>query len=314
MKRLLTAFRTRSALPVVVLATAVLLTMPGCGRQPIQADSPPLQIETGVSPDGWALVPAGQFLSGQFNHPAAVDNEYEMMVTPVTNEQYAGYLNEALAAGAIVISDGEVRGYYPGDEYHGEKHERRIDAGEYLHMPLQDPATRITFDGHGFSVKAGYENHPVTMVTWFGARAYCGFYGWRLPTELEWERAARGTDDRPYPWGHGIEPGHANYYHSEDPFEQPGQIGDTTPVGFYNGRNYEDFQTVDARSPYGLYDLAGNVAEWTVDDHEGTHYRYLRGGSKASYGYDLRIWTRNSVEPEYASPNAGFRAVREPTR
>jgi formylglycine-generating enzyme len=76
------------------------------------------------------------------------------------------------------------------------------------------------------------------------------------------------------------------------------------------GQVYNGYETRDARSPYGLYDMAGNVWQWVRDVTEGTHDRYLRGGSKADYDYNLRIWTRNSARPDYTSPNAGFRCVR----
>lgn len=121
-----------------------------------------------------------------------------------------------------------------------------------------------------FGVKPGYENHPMTLVTWFGAQAYCAFYGWRLPSELEWEKAARGTDNRPFPWGYEIGPENVNFYASRDPFERlAGKQGDTTPVGFYNGRVYDGYQTADSPSPYGLYDMAGNVWQWTGDCKRG---------------------------------------------
>lgn len=298
----------------LVLLLVLGFILPSCARSPAEAPVALLQTQTGVDPEAWVRIPAGEFLQGQFNHRATIDYDYEIMVTPVTNAQYAAYLNEALAAGTIKVKEGQVLGYYPGDAFHGGRHEKEIPPGDWLHLPLNDPATRITFDGHKFSVKPGYENHPVTMVTWFGAKAYCDFYGWRLPTEAEWEKAARGTDGRPYPWGAGIDPAHANYYHSGDPFEVPGRIGDTTPVGFYNGRNYGGFQTADARSPYGLYDMAGNVAQWTADIYAGIHYRYFRGGSKADYPHDLRVWSRNNAGPDYASPNVGFRAVRRPAK
>ena len=116
-------------------------------------------------------------------------------------------------------------------------------------MPLDDPSLRLTFDGETFGVKPGYENHPMTLVTWFGAKAYCEFYGWRLPSEVEWEKAGASDDDRPFPWGHEIELNSANFYASRDPFEElAGKQGDTTPVGFYNGQIHDGYHTTDSRS------------------------------------------------------------------
>ena len=285
----------------------------GCVGASTDTVAPPETFDTGIDPDKWAIVPAGEFLSGLHDHELAVENEYEIMVTDVTNAQYAQYLNEGLSAGAVKKVENEIVGYYAGDEYDGGNHEMRIDAGDWLHVPIDDPGLRLDYDGANFAPKLGFENHPMVMVTWFGAKAYCEFYGGRLPSELEWEKAARGTDGRPYPWGDSIERNHANYYSSHDLFEKiVGGLGLTTPVGFYNGMTYSDFETHDAASPYGLYDMAGNVWQWTADDYEDQHYRYLRGGSKADYEYNLRVWTRNSAGPDYYSSNAGFRCVRDP--
>jgi formylglycine-generating enzyme required for sulfatase activity len=81
-------------------------------------------------------------------------------------------------------------------------------------------------------------------------------------------------------------------------------------VGFYDGRVYNGYRTQDALSPYGLYDMAGNVWQWVSDITEGTHDRYLLGGSKDNYGYNLRVWTRNSARPDDYSPSVGFRCAR----
>jgi formylglycine-generating enzyme required for sulfatase activity len=304
-----TADRKRSG---VLLARVVLLAafvLAGCTGQ--AQGAPPPAFDTGVDPDAWAQVPAGEFLCGQHEKETTIALPYEIMVTDVTNAQFARYLNEALVQGAVMLKGDRIVGYYPGDIFHGHKHEDKIEAGDWLHVPLSDSILRLTYDGRSFDVKQGYENHPMTVVTWFGAKAYCEFYGWRLPSEIEWEKAARGTDNRAFPWGETIERQSANFYASRDPFEAvAGKQGDTTPVGFYNGRVYNGFWTEDARSAFGLYDMAGNVWQWVSDINEGTHDRYLRGGSKINYEYDLRIWSRNSARPDYYSPSVGFRCAR----
>lgn len=313
---------------LILLALAGLL-LAACGPAPSVSAITPPYVDTGVDPEAWALIPAGTFPFGQHDHPTLVDYNYEMMVTPVTNEQYARFLNEALAAGAIrtgevQVEAGEqvwleqgVMGFYPGDPYDGYKHEEEIRAGDKLYLPLAGEGLRLTFDGQQFAAIPEYRNHPMTMVTWFGANAFCEFYGWRLPTEMEWEKAARGAelvDGRglPFPWGTRIERNNANYYSSFDLFEKMfGKLGNTTPVGFFNGKSYEGFATLDSASPYGLYDMAGNVWQWTGDDYARQHYRPMRGGSFYSYEVDLRVWKSNSAGPQYYSPAVGFRCARD---
>jgi formylglycine-generating enzyme required for sulfatase activity len=279
-----------------------------------QAPAAPLRFETGVDPETWALVPAGEFLMGEHNDNVKIDYAYEIMVTDVTNAQYARYLNKALADGKVKIAAerNQVVGYYPGDKFTGRRHEQKIEAGDKLHVPIGNKDLRLIYDSKTFTPKPGYENHPVVAITWFGAKAYCEYYGWKLPTEVEWEKAARGTDGRTYPWDNDIALNNANFYSSRDPFEQGlGAQGDTTPVGFYNGKTYDGYKTLDSRSPYGLYDMAGNVWQWTGAVYEGMHYRYMRGGSKGNYEYDLRVWSRNNAEPDYYGPSTGFRCVRK---
>ena len=299
--------------PLVVMSFLLILvfTLSGCTPVDLTAEMP--VFDTGVDSNAWARVPAGEFLSGQFNEPAPLEYDYEIMVPDVTVAQYTTFLNAALADGTVKLDENQISAFYPGDEFRGVKHEMEISAGDYLLVPLNDPASRFTFDGKTFSAMAGYENHPMTNVSWFGAWAFCGYYDYRLPSELEWEKAARGSEDeRPYPWGDELTIQHANFYGSKDPAEDMSSLGSrTTPVGFYNGKMYAGFQTIDAASPYGLYDMAGNVWQWTGDIYEGMHLRIMRGGSKDNYKVDLRIWVKNNAIPTYTSPAVGFRCVKD---
>jgi formylglycine-generating enzyme required for sulfatase activity len=295
---------------LTIACVAILLA--GCAAPDLNAPIP--TFETGVDSNTWAQIPAGEFLFGQ-HETVETTTAFEMMVTDVSVSQYTDYLTAALAAGEVRIGEfnGEkaLVGYYPGDEFHGVKHEEKIEAGDWIFIPLADPASRFTFDGTTFAPMPGYENHPMTNATWFGAWAYCGSLGGRLPTEIEWEKAARGTDGRPFPWGEEMSREIANFYASRDPFEDMSTFGSrTSPVGFYNGKTYNGYQTANNASPYGIYDMAGNVWQWTGNVYEGMHYRFMRGGSKDTYDMDLRAWVRNNATPTYFSPGVGFRCVR----
>ena len=283
---------------------------------PVDLNAPMPTFDTGVDPNAWAQIPAGEFYFGQ-HEDVKYTNSYEIMVTDVTVAQYADFITSARADGSIKIVEEQVVGFYPGDEFRGVKHEERIDAGNWLYIPLDNQSLRIVATSKiSWGAQEGYENHPMTMVTWFGALGYCQYYGWRLPTEVEWEKAARGPSTgsgstRPFPWGEEIARENANFYSSRDPFENMSSFGSrTSPVGFYNGQKYGDYQTLDSASPYGLYDMAGNVWQWTGDIYEGMHYRFMRGGSKDTYEMDLRIWVRNNATPTYYSPGVGFRCAR----
>jgi formylglycine-generating enzyme required for sulfatase activity len=296
MKRMLT----------LLILLSVLLS--ACASVDLNAALP--TIDTSVDPHAWAQIPAGEFFYGQ--HEEVVSTAaYEIMITDVTTAQYAAFLNQAFADGFVKAEGDQILGDYPGDEFRGVKHEEEIRAGDWIFIPLNVPSQRIEWDGATFTAHPGYENHPMTMVSWFGAWGYCGYNGWRLPTEVEWEKAGRGTDTRPFPWGEEIQRENANFYASRDPFEDMRSFGSrTTPVGFYNGKTYDGYATLDSASPYGLYDMAGNVWQWTGDVYEGMHYRFLRGGSKDTYEMDLRLWVRNNATPTYFSPGVGFRCTR----
>lgn len=116
----------------------------------------------------------------------------------------------------------------------------------------------------------GWPDFPVMGVSWYEAEAYANFVGKQLPTEAQWEKAAKGPDLWTYPFGNALGPDRANYYLSGDPWD----CCNTSPVGFFDGRLHPNppFQTTNSPSPYGAYDMSGNVAEWTRDWYQSDYY------------------------------------------
>lgn len=235
-----------------------------------------------------ALVPSGPFVMGSLAgesderpvHPVMLDVFY-IDVYEVTNSRYA----ECVQAGVCAAP---------------------AENGSSLRANYYD--------------KSEFGNYPVIYVNWVEATAYCAWRGARLPSEAEWEKAARGGEqDKRYPWGDDSpvcnKPGAlsgANF--------APCSPDDTTPVGRFGPNGY------------GLYDMAGNVWEW-VGDYYGSNYYYthpagewpadptgpetggrrvLRGGGWFSEWTNLRVSARFHYIPDARSHNIGFRCVRDP--
>ena len=278
---------------------------------------------------GMVFVPGGSFEMGD-SFDEGYSNElpvhtvylspYYIDVYEVTNQQYCDGLNWAYAQGGLItVTSGVVYKYNSGTSY------------PYCDTTTSSSYSRITWNGSTFGVVAGKENHPMVMVSWYGSVAYanwrsgmegkplcydlstwtCNFgSGYRLPTEAEWEKAARGgTPGHRFPWSDQdtIQHARCNYrsYWSGGapyyPYDTSPTEGDhpcwgvspypyTSPVGFFDGslRYKADFnwpgsptsyQTASGANGYGLYDMAGNVWEWCNDWYSSSYYASSPGSN-----------------------------------
>lgn len=264
--------------------------------------------------DGAAMVyiPEGPFIMGSDDSEAfdyekpsheVFLNAYWIYQTEVTNAQFSKFVEET-----NYISTAEGLEFVPFFAGYG------LDAMTFYGSYWKQPGE----EGLDFPVN---DNHPVVYMSWYDADAYCTWAGGRLPTEAEWEKAARGTDERIFPWGNNSVTGaKANYCdiscagNWKDNHEDDGYHF-TSPVGNYP----------DGASPYGIFDMAGNVKEWVSDWFGEDYYLYspavnpmgpnhgesktLRGGDYISGEVALRATSRSSMEPDLPWNTTGFRCV-----
>jgi formylglycine-generating enzyme required for sulfatase activity len=233
------------------------------------------------------LVPAGSFNMGSTGLSANEEPVHNVYLDAfyidqfeVSFEMYARFLNEM------------------GNQFEGLAN--WIEAKDRdLHVHLVDGA---------WQVDPGFENYPMNEMTWYGARAFCVWKGGRLPTEAEWEKAARGTDERLYPWNGEVTCENANYF---------GCNRQAVPIDSYP----------QSLSPYGAYNMSGNIMEWVNDwyapdyyanspaenptgPESGTH-RVFRGGSWINGAYHIRTTYRWPKLPVLTYVATGFRCARD---
>jgi len=255
------------------------------------------------------LVPAGDFDMGSkgdmYNNDEMPRHRvfvsaFQIDIHEVTNEMFARFLNGAKP-----------------DEHKGSRLWQWIVLRNDLDTEERSswfPA-EIAFKNGAYSPLKGFEKYPVVSLSWPAAEAYCRWVGKRLPTEAEWEKAARGgIEHADYPWGDTL------------PTRDSGVVfgrkwtDNTMPVPARDVGNYPP-------NGYGIYDMAGNVAEWCSDWYDETYYRsspsedpqgpqrgmkkVVRGGSWVSLPAGLRAGARYASAPETLSNTTGFRCVRD---
>jgi formylglycine-generating enzyme required for sulfatase activity len=211
-----------------------------------------------------------------------------------TNAQYCQYLNAALASGDIRVENNVV--YGNSGEYINQIYFRTYASYSY---------SQITYIAGSFSVRSrdGYDmsDHPAVMVSWYGAMAFAGYYGWRLPTEWEWQAVADFDGSYVYGCGTTIDQSKANY-------EKIG-YGPSNPLGL-SKEPYTNPVDYYPSYGYGLNDMAGNVWEWTDSCYFGGCNpvdRVLRSGCWNYNDYHCTVSLRNIYYPYYLFFHIGFR-------
>jgi len=230
----------------------------------------------------WVTVTGGDYTFGETDVVTSdLLTDFEIMKFEVTNAQFVSFLEEVWATRSIIVTIDSVNGPFTNDG--------TWPTDDYLYYDFNQMDSRIDWNESYFTIEEGYENHPVVAVTWFGAYAYAQHYNWDLPTENQWEKAARGNTGNDYPWG-DEEPtcDLANFSFCSD---------GTVPVGETSGV-----------SPFGAYDLIGNAWEW-IKTYDGTD-RTIRGGSWSTYTSNLKAWHDIPADPRHSYYLIGFRCVR----
>jgi formylglycine-generating enzyme required for sulfatase activity len=269
----------------------------------------PVAVETRTRPqDGMVMlfIPAGEFLMGSTGSAAANEKPQHAVYldafwidrTEVTVSQFRSFVQQT--------------GYLTRAETRGRAYAWVESAKEWQEVTGADWL-------HPFGPESSVEDsHPVVQVSWFDAEAYCAWAASSLPTEAQWEKAARGTDGRSYPWGSAFDGSRVNYCDAgcaggDTAFEDGYRF--TAPVGSYPA----------GASPYGALDMAGNVWEWVADRYDNGYYavsparnpagpasgssRVLRGGSWNHDRSGMRTAYRLDSSPAFSVDNFGFRCA-----
>jgi len=229
--------------------------------------------ETLENPFEMVTIPAGSFVMGDDDsewqsdkpaHEVTID-AFEIGKYEVTNEQYVAYLNDAIAAGEIMVESGVVTGRK--GPFAWMTYLRLLGVPEFPDRFIE--YVEVEPGAFAFRVKPGFGEYPVVRLNWYGAAAFCSFYGLRLPTEAEWEKACRGGQQLEY----GTQDGSISH--------------DLANYGGVGGRDiYEGLAPVGSfpPNPYDLYDMSGNAAEYVFDQYDENYYANSPTGNPTGPG------------------------------
>jgi formylglycine-generating enzyme required for sulfatase activity len=276
-----------------VNATLTPTTAPESTETPTPSPTPaPTATPTSAAPSSMLWIPAGKFRMG--SNPDQVEQAAEWCDCSLRQLEDELYLHEV-----------ELDSYYI-DQYEvtNRQYQAFVDASGYV----TDAEHKNEAKTWRTAYTEGKDDHPVVWMSWNDARAYCKWAGKRLPTEAEWEKAARGGDARLWPWGNSWDGQRLN--------SNTSQLKTTTAVGSYP----------DGASPYGAMDMAGNVWEWVNDWYGAAYYqtgndrnptgpeggedRVLRGGGFNNGMAEVRTANRHKGGQTGYAPDHGFRCAK----
>lgn len=276
-------------LTILIAVQVLLIAVAACSRnsdndakEKVQSVPPPIE-------QNMVLIPAGEFIMGSDDVDASGKSEEFGFNEPM---YLAEHPKRKIHLNAYLIDKYEIT--------NGLFKQYLINSKQYTEQQLQTIYQRL---------KMNQDDLPVRVVTWIVADQYCRSLGKRLPTEMEWEKAARGENGLEFPWGDEWNPDVLNAGQEEH---------DVMPVGSYE----------KGKSPYGVYDMAGNVMEWTADWYEaypggeykspfyGKQRRVVRGGGWGGIGHYViphyfRAAYRYNFPPDKAYNDIGFRCVKD---
>lgn len=278
---------------ILYLLLILLLSVSGCDEVQLEDVLTDLQ----GAPEGMTLIPAGEVTIGLSQAQFDRHKQQYPPSIPVTLEWYTVQRKPNLPAQALPHQTVYVDAFYMDiHEVTWDQYLDFMDASGYESESVLDRLQHWDID----------KDLPITQLTIADMQAYAGWHGKQIPTEIEWEKAARGgLKDASYPWGNTIEPVNCNYNHG----------GILNAMGA-NGEWVLYFSKADQYAPnaYGLHDMAGNVAEYvTTDwdaDSDGISKVITRGGDYRRPGYETQNWYRNYHTTGLYIGTVGFRCIK----